>query len=111
MLKVLKRLIEHAGRKVYLVLDGHPVHRAKAVKQWVDANKEKIRLIFLPTYSPELNPDELLNHDLKSNTIRRSPPASRDGLIAQARAHLRRRQKQPHVVAALFHEKHVRYAA
>ena len=110
-LRFLSRLIEHAGRKVYLVLDGHPVHKAKAVKAWAAERADQIQLIFLPPYSPELNPDELLNHDLKANTVRRRPPAHRAEMIAQTRAHLHRRQRQPHKIAALFRERHVAYAA
>jgi transposase len=110
-IRFLSRLIEHAGRKVYLVLDGHPVHRAKRVRTLAKERSDQIELFFLPPYSPELNPDELLNHDLKANTVRRNPPSHLDEMIAQARAHLRRRQRQPHKVAAFFREKHVAYAA
>jgi transposase len=110
-LRFLARLIEHADRKVYLVLDGHPVHRSAKVRAWADARPDQIQLFFLPPYSPELNPDELLNHDLKANTIRRNPPAHKADLIAQARSHLRRRQRQPAKIAALFRERHVSYAA
>ena len=109
-LRFLARLIEHAGRKVYLVLDGHPVHRSSRVRDWVQKRQDRIQLFFLPPYSPELNPDELLNHDLKANTIRRKPPAHKQELIAQARSHLRRRQRQPAKIAALFRERHVNYA-
>jgi transposase len=110
-LRFLTRLIEHAGAKIYLVLDGHPVHRSAKVRAWVNERADQIRLVFLPPYSPELNPDELLNNDLKSNTIRRRPPAHKAELLAQARSHLRRRQRQPAKIAALFREPHVAYAA
>ena len=54
-------------RKVYLILDNLRVHHSKAVSAWVDEHKEKIRLFYLPPYSPEYNPDEYLNNDLKRN--------------------------------------------
>ena len=64
----LRRLArEQAGRKVHLVVDGHPVHRAKLVSGWVARHAEQLQLHFLPGYSPELNPVELLNHDVKAN--------------------------------------------
>jgi hypothetical protein len=44
---------------VYLIVDGHPVHRSKAVRDWVDQNRERISLYQIPGYSPDLNPDEL----------------------------------------------------
>src|SRR5659263_469370 len=51
--------------KVFLIVDGHPVHHSTNVKKWIDAHIDQIRLFFLPGYSPELNPDEMLNHDVK----------------------------------------------
>ena len=63
------------------------------------------------TPSPELNPDELLNNDVKSNALGRRRPRTREELIADTRAHPRRRQKQPQIVANFFNEEHVRYAA
>jgi transposase len=68
----LRRLLRDlAGRKVHLVLDGHPVHRAKLVSGWVAQRPTRIQLHFLPGYSPELNPVELLNNDVKANAAGR----------------------------------------
>ncbi len=62
----LRRLIKHnAGRKVVLIVDGHPVHKSQAVKRWLQAHAQQIQMVLLPGYTPELNPDELLNHDVK----------------------------------------------
>src|SRR5262249_32665243 len=61
MVEFLGRLLRHAKRKVFLILDGHPVHRSRTVKEWLKENQARIRLFLLPGYSPELNPDELLN--------------------------------------------------
>ena len=66
-LEFLRRVIRQAGRKVYLIVDGHPVHRSKKVQQWLEAHAKDIRLFRLPAYSPDLNPDEMLNNDVKSN--------------------------------------------
>ena len=62
----LKRLIKGANRKLFIILDNLKVHHSKIVKKWVEENKNKIALFYLPSYSPELNPDEYLNNDLKS---------------------------------------------
>jgi transposase len=110
-IEFMKRLIRQATRKVYLIVDGHPVHRSVAVRKFVAANAERLRLIRLPGYCPELNPDELLNQDVKTNALGKSRPANKAELIGTVRRHLRRRQKQPHVIRNLFKEKHVRYAA
>jgi transposase len=92
-------------------VDRHPVHRSKKVKEWLEEHSEQIRLFFLPSYSPELNPDELLNQDVKSNTIRKNRPSQQDELLKNVRSYLRKRQMQSHIVAKYFQGKHVRYAA
>ena len=61
----MKRLVKDAGRKVILVLDNLIVHQSKPVKEWLGKNAEKIEVLFLQSYSPELNPDEYLNNDFK----------------------------------------------
>ncbi|SAL07696.1 helix-turn-helix, type 11 domain-containing protein [Caballeronia calidae] len=107
----MKRLLRQATRKIYLIVDGHPVHRSKAVKRFVADNAERLRLIRLPGYCPELNPDELLNQDVKTNALGKSRPATKAEMIGTVRRHLHRRQKEPHVIRNLFKERHVRYAA
>ena len=59
-IEFLKRLIHNAGRPIFLVVDGHPSHRAKIVAQFVELTEGRLRLFFLPGYSPELNPDEFV---------------------------------------------------
>ena len=93
-----------------LILDGHPVHRAKKVRDWVAANAEQIELQFLPGYSPELNPTELLNQDVKTNALGRRRPRSQDELIGDTRSYLRSTQRRPQLVARYFDGEHVRYA-
>lgn len=76
-LRFLRRLIRLVRRRVFLIVDGHPVHRARRVTAWVRAHSDAIRLIFLPGYSPDLNPDGFLNHDVKVNAVgRQRPPTS-----------------------------------
>ncbi|MBW8077299.1 MAG: IS630 family transposase [Gallionella sp.] len=107
----MRRLLQQATGKLYLIVDGHPVHRSVVARDFVAANETRLRLIRLPGYCPELNPDELLNQDVKTNGLGKSRPANRAELMAGVRSHLRRRQKQPQVIRNLFQEKHVRYAA
>jgi transposase len=68
----LKRLIHNAPAKIFLILDGHPVHRSLRVKKFVQATKGKLRLFYLPPYSPELNPDELVWNNVKGKIGRSS---------------------------------------
>ncbi len=106
-----QRLLRQAAGNVYLIVDGHPVHRSIVAKRFVEANNEQLRLIRLPGYCPELNPDELLNQDVKTNALGKSRPANRAEMMAGVRSHLHRRQRQPQIILNLFQEKHVRYAA
>ncbi|HMN94865.1 MAG TPA: IS630 family transposase [Phycisphaerales bacterium] len=111
MLRFLRRLIRQAGRKVFLVVDGHPVHRSSQVRRWVADNARSIEMFHLPPYSPDLNPDEFLNNDVKSNAVGRRRPADRREMIAGVRAYLRSTQRRPDVVRRYFHAESVRYAA
>jgi transposase len=107
----MRRLLKQAPGKVYLIVDGHPVHRSRAAKRFVATQQARLRLIRLPGYCPELNPDELLNQDVKTNALGKSRPTNRAEMMCGVRRHLHRRQKQPHIIRNLFQEKHVRYAA
>lgn len=110
-LRFLKRLLRHVKQQIFLIVDRHPVHRAARVKRWLDQNKARIKLFFLPSYSPELNPDELLNQDVKSNALGRRRPWNRTEMIGDLRGYLRSTQRRPDIVKRFFHEVHVRYAA
>jgi transposase len=105
-----ERLIKQSGRKVFLIVDGHPAHRAKVVKHWLREHAERIELFFLPGYAPDLNPDELLNGDIK-RAVGQVRPRDREAMKAATRKWLHRRQKQPAILANFFNEPHVRYAA
>jgi transposase len=108
----LGRLLrEVSERRVHLIVDGHPVHRAKLVSGWVERHAERMQLHFLPGYSPELNPVELLNHDVKANAAGRRRPRSAGELRAELHGYLRRRQRQPEVLVRFFDYPTTRYAA
>jgi len=108
----LRRLLRDCGgRKVHLIVDGHPVHRAKLVSAWVGRHAERIELHFLPGYSPELNPVELLNHDVKANAAGRRRPRSAGELRQELHGYLRRRQRQPAILVRFFDHPTTRYAA
>jgi transposase len=109
-LDFVKRMIRQIKRKVFLIVDGHPVHHATKVKEWIESHASQIRLFFLPGYSPELNPDEMLNQDVKRNAVGRRRAKNQPELITNTRSYLRSRQRQPHIVKKYFHEAHVRYA-
>ena len=109
-LKFLRRLVRQVQRKVFLILDGHSAHKAKDIQPWLARNRGKLKLFFLPGYSPELNPDELLNQDVKANAVGRRPPLDAEDLMSNLRGYVRSTQRLPHVVQSFFDGEHVRYA-
>jgi transposase len=109
-IRFLRRLLRSIDQKVFLILDSHPVHRSSKVKKWVAERSEHIELFFLPSYSPELNPDEYLNNDVKSNAVGRQRAATPDELQENVRSYLRSTQRQPKLVQKYFRALPVRYA-
>jgi len=107
----LHRLMRQRRRRVFVIVDRHPVHVAKAVVHWVKHRKRWIRLFFLPGYSPQLNPDELLNQDVKTNAVGRKRPRTQQELVGNVRRFLWRTQHQPLKVRRYFRHPSVRYAA
>ena len=109
-IRFLKRLLRQVGRKVVLIVDEHPAHKAHKTTRWLKVHGKQIQLYFLPPYSPELNPDELLNQDVKTNAVGRQRAIDQADLLANVRGYLRSTQKMPYVVRSYFQEEHVRYA-
>ncbi len=110
-LRFLTRLLRHSPAPVFLIADRHPVHRARAVQRWLADRRARIRLFFLPAYSPELNPDEYLNQDVKSNALGRQRPRHQAEMLGTVRASLRSRQRRPAHIRSYFQAAPVRYAA
>lgn len=107
----LKRLTKGRKRKTYLILDNLKVHHSKPVNQWVENNKDKIALYFLPSYSPERNPDEYLNCDLKYGLSEKPAPRNQEQLEKNVRSHMRLLQNNPNRVAKYFNHESIKYAA
>jgi len=72
LIDFMKRLVRDAGRKVYLILDNLRVHHSQPVKTWLAEHRHEIEVFYLPSYSPELNPDEMANADLKQAITKRA---------------------------------------
>ena len=105
----LKRLVKKASRKVFLIVDRHCAHRSKYIQQWLKEHEKVIRIFFLPSYCPELNPDEFLNQDVKSH-IGKNRIQNRSEMIKSLSSHLKRRQKQPEVIQNFIRGCSYRYA-
>ena len=97
--------------KIFLILDNLRVHHSKLVKQWLADNADRIEVFYLPSYSPELNPDELLNADLKHSVTTAAPARTAKALTRTAVGSLRSIQKQTARIQSYFQHKDVNYAA
>ena len=111
LIKFLKRLIRSCNRKIILILDNLRVHHSKVLQAWLSENKAFIEIFYLPSYSPDLNPDEILNSDLKNAISRTLESRCKGELELNAKAHMRSIQKKPEHIKALFQKDSVRYAA
>jgi transposase len=104
-----RRLLDDATGPVFLVLDGHPVHRSKAVRQFATSTNGRLRLFFLPGYAPELNPGEWVWKNIKHDRIGRAGVTGPEDLKAKALAALHRLQKLPDLVRSFFRDPNLRY--
>ena len=104
-------LIKDAGKKVFLMLDNLRVHHSKLVKAWVAEREDQIQLFYLPSYSPQLNPEERLNADLKPEMGKRVPARTKAKLCAAANEHMTMLEQTPERVIGYFQYRRVRYAA
>lgn len=111
LIDFLKRLVRDARRKVYLILDNLRVHHSKPVKAWLADHKSEIEVFYLPSYSPELNPDEMANADLKQAVTKLAPARTKLQLVKAASQHLRSVQRRPERIKSYFEHGPVRYAA
>lgn len=107
----LERLIRNAERKLFWIVDRHPVHRSQTVKQWLAEHKSQIELFPLPSYSPELNPTEYLNCDVKQGVHSKPPTRNLMQLKDRVISHLRKLQKLPDRIRKYFQHPSIIYAA
>lgn len=111
LIRFMKRLIKDANRKVFLILDNLRVHHVKLVKAWLEENSNRIEVYYLTTYTPELNPDEYLNCDLKQSFRASSPARDQQQLKRKALGIMRQLQALPGRVKSYFLHPVIQYAA
>lgn len=110
-IRFLKNLLKGATRPIYLIVDGHPMHKAKKVKSFVESTLGKLRLFLLPGYAPELNPDELVWNNLKNHALGKIPHSDKNSMMASAKAHMRKLQRNPKIIQGFFQKETTKYAA
>lgn len=107
----LSRLLVGVKRNIFLIVDGHPIHRSKRIKEYVASTNGKLGLFYLPGYSPELNPGEFVWNDLKNQVIGRKFVSTKDDLKSMVLGGMRSVQKNPKKIKSYFQAKHTQYAA
>ena len=111
LIEFLAALIKDADRKVFLILDNLRAHHSKLVKAWLETRKDQIEIFYLPSYSPELNPDERLNASLKHAISTSVPVRTKANLKAAAEIHMDSLANSPDAVRAFFRDPGCQYAA
>ena len=106
----MKRLIRSTDKKVFLILDNLSVHHGKIVKAWLEKNKSKIEVFYLPSYSPERNPDEYFNGSLKREIVNFGNTSTKDKFIANVRSCAKKIQADKEHIRNLFYAENVQYA-
>ena len=107
----IKRLLHGTQRTVFLIVDGHPAHKAKMVTRFIETVKDRFQLFLLPPYSPELNPDERVWNDLKNNAVGKQAITTPQQLHKAVISHLRFIQKTPERVRSYYNNETTKYAA
>jgi transposase len=111
LIEFMEALIKDAGKKVFLILDNLRVHHSKPVKAWLEENQKEIEVFYLPSYSPELNPEERLNADLKQAIGSKVPVRTKAKLRDAANEHMAFLENNPERVMSFFQDPRVKYAA
>lgn len=110
-IEFMQQLIKPRTQKVYFIVDNLKVHHSKIVKTWVEENKDNIALFFIPSYSPEKNPDEYLNCDLKQGMSAKKSSKNKEILQDNVQNHMEMLQSNPERVKKYFEHKDIEYAA
>ena len=111
LIMFLQRLMNEAGHKIYVIMDNLRVHHSKKFVEWLKKNKDRIKVYYLPPYSPELNPDEYLNGNLKKDIHSRISPRNKAEIKKRTRRFMQNQQRAPGKVKNLFKHPRVQYAA
>ena len=110
-IEFLKRLITGAKRPIILVVDRGPAHIAKKTKAFVESLNGKLRLFYLPPYSPDRNPDELVWKHLKADTVGRMAVTDKNDFKAKVRSSMRQLQNNPEKIRSFYQKPSLKYAA
>ncbi len=108
-IEYLKKLMHDIPGKTFLIVDGHSAHTAKITRQFVADNKDRLKLFFLPPYSPELNPDEWVWKNIKHDRVGRMAARSKDELRKGVERAVARLQSAAEIVKGFFADPDLAY--
>ena len=106
---MLKRFVRRMRRPCFFIVDGHPSHRAQAVKEYVAASKGRVELYFIPPYAPDLNPDEFVWHHIKAHGLAKVPLRKNESLKTRVAVDLEKMKSQPRLIRSFFKASSVAY--
>jgi transposase len=106
----LQNFIKSQRGKVFLVVDGHPAHKAKIVKAYLERLQGRLELHFLPPYAPDLNPDEFVWSYMKNNGVSKKPLKQNESLSDRVEDDLNKIKLNPSLVRSFFCAESVGYA-
>ena len=107
----LKNFMSGRRSKVFLVVDGHPAHKANLVKQMIQTMQGRLELHFLPPYAPDLNPDEFVWSYMKNNGVSKKPLKRNESMQRRVEEDLMSIHNNRSLVRSFFRAKSVSYAA
>jgi transposase len=110
-IEFLKRLLIGAKRRIFLIVDRGPAHRAKKTKAFVGTLGGKLQLFYLPPYSPDRNPDELVWKHLKADTVGRMVVTCKADFKNKVVSSMRSLQRNPGKICSFFQKPSLQYAA
>jgi transposase len=110
-LEFVKRLTLNKKRKIFLIVDNAKPHHSLILKDWLEKNKKKIELYYLPSYSPDLNPDEHVNADIKYGIGSKAPKSTKENLMSAAEEHMQLLKQTPERIMKYFKDPAISYAA
>jgi transposase len=110
-IEFLKRLLTGAKRRIFLIVDRGPAHRAKKTKAFVETLGGRLKLFYLPPYSPDRNPDELVWKHLKADTVGRMVVTSKADFKNKVVSSMRSLQRNPRKICSFFQKPSLQYAA
>lgn len=110
-IEFLKRMMTGVKRTIFLIVDRGPAHIAKKTKAFVESLNGRLRLFYLPPYSPDRNPDELVWKHLKADTVGRMAITDKDDFKAKVRSSMRQLQNDPEKIKSFYQKPSLKYAA